>query len=293
MIVYTDKWETVPFWLKTKTALTKLGFVPEDFGPVAAEMSIYGKTYPLYNFDVAVENAKKAGRKVAITTETNENFLLMDINVTGWEATDEVVELLLMTFEGKVVFHKWFKPQVAFSDKNKKFLRNPKLDKCLPIGVYWQGLQNLIEGKTIVVPNKFGVDKMLNQTLERYNLHSDVELNIVEGHSKIQQCFVTRMSLPEEHSAAILSKNCIELIKCLYPMSPLFAMQEEAKCSFNLLCNYNVRQGDQNSFSTGYTWIFKEFGERSKLFEDYSFDTCSGIVTQMHSALVALGLKNK
>lgn len=290
MTTYTDKWETVPFWLKTKTALTKLGFDSADFGPVVAEMSIYGKTYPLYNFDTAVANAQKSGRKISITSENKKDFLLMDINVTGWEANDEVVELMLMTFDGKIVFHKWFKPQATISDKNKKFLRNPKLEHKNPIATYWHGIQNILDGKTIVVPNKFGVDKMLNQTLAKYGLHSDVEINMIESHLKIQKCFVTRMSLPEEHSAAQLSQNCIDFIKCLYPTSSLFGMQEKAKCYFNMLCNYNVRQGDQNSFSTGYMWIFREFGERSKLFEDYTYNTCFEIVEQMEPALQGLGL---
>jgi hypothetical protein len=128
------------------------------------------------------------------------------------------------------------------------------------------------------------------ETCVKYDLHLNVETSVIEDHQKIQKCFVSMVSLPEPRSDALLTKNCIALISCLYPTSLLFAEQEQAKCYFNVLCNYNIRQGDVNSFSNGYRWIFQTFGEKSKDFENYSFNTCNGIIQQIYPALHGLKL---
>jgi hypothetical protein len=281
-----DAWEKVPSEYRTKTSLTRLGYDPVDFGPVVAEIAVYGKRYSLYSYETASTNALKAGRKTVINTKTKKQSILMDINVTGWESHDEVMELMLMNFDGQVLFHKRFRPKTPLSAKNKIFLGNPNLEMEKPISEYWDEIQTHINGKSIIIPNKYNVFKMLAQTCQKYNLHLTCEATVLDDNKRLQRCFVTPVSLPDGKSDPSLQKNCIAFISCLYPTSKLFGYQSKAKYYFNTLCNYNFRvKGEVNAYSNGYNWIKNSFGEDSRDFEDYSLNTCSQIINGLQNVL--------
>ena len=285
LTVYVNSFD-IPSNLKSKTALLKHGFDISDFGPVVAEGEFEGKRYPLYNWDTVIANALKSGHKAMITERNKSSWLIMDVNVTDWEATDEVIELMLMNFDGEVLFHKWFKPSVAISEKNLNFLgRHAKrINSAKNISEYWDEIQSLIAGKTLIVPNKFNVWSLIAQTCKKNKLSLTVSASIVEGRKRIQNDFVSKVVL-DEKASVLLQTNCINLIRCLYPESALFATQERAKYYFNLFCNYNVRNGDRDNFSKGYSWIFRDFKEKTKDFEDYNLNTCKGIINGLEGPL--------
>ena len=281
------KWEELPSDYKTKTSLLRLGYAPEDFGPVMGEILAYGKSCPLYSMTTAATNALKAGRKTVINTKTKKTSILMDVNVLGWDhPNNEVCEMMLMNFDGKILFHKRFKPQSEPTAQMKKFLGDVDFSKELPISEYWRKILAILDGKTVLIPNKYNVFEVIRNTCQKYDLHLTCEVSVLDNHERLQKFFVTPVSLPQPKSEPELQKNCIMLISCLYPTSRLFANQAKAKYYFNALCNYNIRaKGEVNAYSNGYAWIHNSFGETSKDFEDYSLNTCMGIINGLQNVL--------
>lgn len=286
------RWEDVPSDYKTKTSLLRLGYIVEDFGPVVGEILAYGKNCPLYSMNIAATNALHAGRKTVINTKTKKTCILMDVNVLGWDHPDnEVCEMMLMNFDGKILFHKRFKPMSTPTKKQGDFLGNVDFSKEQPIATYWDEILAILNGKTVLIPNKYNVFDIIRRTCLKYGLHLTCEVTVLDNHERLQKIFVTPVSLPQPKSDAALQKNCIMLLSCLYPTSKLFAAQAKAKYYFNTLCNYNIRvKGEGNAYANGYLWIQNTFGEFSKDFEDYSMNTCTGIINGLQNVLGALRL---
>lgn len=281
------RWDEVPHDYKTKTSLTRLGYDPADFGPAVGKIIAYGKECSLYNMNTAAANALKAGRKTVINTKTKKTSILMDINVLGWDhPQNEVCELMLMNFDGKILFHQYFKTMSEPTAQMKKFLGENVNLGDRPISDYWDEILSILDGKTVIIPNKYNVFEVIRQTCKQYDLHLTCELFVLDNHEKLQKYFVTPVSLPAAKSHPSLQKNCIMLISCLYPTSKLFSCQAKAKYYFNALCNFNMRaKGEVNAFNNGYTWIANSFGEKSKDFEDYSLNTCIQIVNSLQNVL--------
>lgn len=287
-------WSEVPNNLKTKNSLIKLGIYKT--GDVIAILKTKNGVYDLYDLDKALAFEKQKGNKVLnIESSNQENFIIMEMATTGDSSSDEIIQLVLLDMNGSLLLNQYFKPQKEISKValakhqiNRFYLKQqPQWDEC------WIKIREIIENKTILIPNtSYGI-RLFEQTCNRYNTNLDFQMNCICSRETIQHKFslLSLFKTPETEIQDPL-KDSFETLKILYPKSPLYTTQTMAKNYFDRLCQYKIKQGDSGAYDKGYQWLQKEFRLSSDEldFETMDYKVCKNIVESLTTPLQGLGL---
>lgn len=100
------------------------------------------------------------------------NFVILDTETTSTSKDDEVVELSVLSEDGEELYHSFFEPEkemnIFASKKNGIYTKDlkgkPKFKD------EWEKIKRAIDGKTIVGHNIEFDERLIFQTLSRYNL---------------------------------------------------------------------------------------------------------------------------
>lgn len=287
-------WYEVPEGLKTKNNLIKMGIYKVG-SPVAVVKTFKG-TYELYDVNKALEQERKRGNKsLSIEASNQDSYLIMEMATTGDGKNDEIIQLVLLDMNGRLLLNQYFKPQCQISKSamarhqiNGLLLkRQPQWDEV------WSKIKEFIENRTILIPNtSYGI-RLFEQTCKRYGISLDFQMNCICSRETIQHKF-SLMKLLETPETEIQDplKDSYETLKILYPKSPLYVVQTKAKNYFDKLCSYKIKQGDAGGYDKGYQWLQKEFRLSSEEldFDAMDYDICIKIVESLETPLQGLGL---
>ena len=289
-----SNWKDVPINLKTENSLIKMGIYKK--GKVEAICQINGIMYKLYDLNTALDLEKKSGNKtLTINTENKNDFLIMEIATTGRTSSDEIIQLVLLNMDGQLLMNQYFKPNVEISKEemmkhniNKFYLKQmPKWNEK------WGEIRSYIQNKILLIPNTSHGKRLFEQTCSKYNVEIDCNINFIYSRESIQHKFsLLSIFKSSEISGQNPLKDSFETLKMLYPKSPVYEVQEKARKYFSLLCDYKIKNGEQNAYEIGYKWLQNEFGVSSEEldFDNMNADVCHKVINSLDLPLKGLGL---
>lgn len=166
----------------------------------------------------------------------DENYIILDTETTGFAKTDEVIELALVDFDGKVIYDQIFNPHrklpreivelTGISDDDTRGMPTFKDE--------WSKIKKLLNGKRIIAHNADFDFRLIMQTLTKYNIDTYEFLSIVDekidsikvakkiiklekyGQAKIAEFF--NIKNKRAHRA---SNDCLELLEILKALNNL------------------------------------------------------------------------
>lgn len=263
--------------------------------PVAVIKTKKG-TYELYDANKALEQEKRRGNKnLSIEPQNQDQYLIMEMATTGDRKNDEIIQLVLLDMNGRLLMNQYFKPQTQISKEamerhhiNSLLLkRQPQWDEV------WPKVKEFVENRTVLIPKtSYGV-RLFEQTCKRYGTEMNFQLRCLCSRETIQHKFsFTKLFETPELEIQDPLTDSYETLKMLYPKSPLYSAQTRAKNYFDKLCQYKVRKGDAGGYDKGYQWLQKEFRLSSEEldFDAMDYETCLSIAESLETPLKGLGL---
>ncbi len=289
-----SSWYEIPEGLKTKNNLIKMGIYKVG-EPVAIVKTKKGIS-ELYDVNKALEQERKRGNKtLAIEAGNQDEYVIMEMATTGDGKNDEIIQLVLLDMNGRLLMNQYFKPQCQISKAalakhqiNGLYLkRQPQWDEV------WSKIKEFIENRVILIPNTSYGTRLFEQTCKRYNVNMDFKINCLCSRETIQHKF-SLMKLFETPETEIQDplKDSYETLKILYPKSPLYTAQTKARNYFDKLCQYKIKKGDAGGYDKGYRWLQQEFRLSSEEldFDTMDYEVCLKIVESLTTPLQGLGL---
>ena len=289
-----SSWYEIPEGLKTKNNLIKMGIY--KMGEPVAVVKTKKGIYELYDVNKALEQERKRGNKsISIEPQNQDRYLIMEMATTGDGKNDEIIQLVLLDMNGKLLINQYFKPRTQISKAamarhqiNSLILkRQPQWDEV------WPTIKEYIENRVILIPNtSYGI-RLFEQTCKRYDVHLDFQLNCICSRETIQHKF-SLMKLFETPELEVQDplKDSYETLKILYPKSPLYVAQTKAKNYFDKLCQYKIKKGDVGGYDKGYKWLQTEFRLSSEEldFDALDYEICLKSVDSLEPPVQGLGL---
>ena len=114
----------------------------------------------------------------------NTDYLIIDTETTGLQKDDEVIELAIIDFTGKEIYHSMYEPQkdVHWAASKVSKLTKKKLIGSPKFMDEWSRIVELIGNKKLIAHNASFDYQLIKQTLERYDLDKNDADKIFVGY---------------------------------------------------------------------------------------------------------------
>lgn len=114
----------------------------------------------------------------------NTDYLILDTETTGLQKDDEVIELAIIDFTGKEIYHSMYEPQkdVHWAASKVSKLTKKKLIGSPKFMDEWSRIVELIDNKKLIAHNATFDYQLIKQTLERYDLDKNDADKIFVGY---------------------------------------------------------------------------------------------------------------
>lgn len=124
----------------------------------------------------------------------NTDYLILDTETTGLQKDDEVIELAIIDFTGKEIYHSMYEPQkdVHWAASKVSKLTKKKLIGSPKFMDEWSRIVELIDNKKLIAHNATFDYQLIKQTLERYDLDK-------KDADKIFAGYIDSMDLAKEY----------------------------------------------------------------------------------------------
>lgn len=284
------KWSEVPQYLKTKTVLNNMGIY--NLSKICATVNIYNNTYNLYDLNECLKIERKRGNKsLVINSLTKNNYLIMEMTTTGSNKNDEILELIIIDLDGRVLYKNPFK-----INNSKKYKYNFTSAKYLWKNE-WGKIKKILTEKIILVPNTIYAKRLINQTCEKYNLDKLENLYLICSKPQIQHkvSILNILTKNKEEISENPKEVCFDFLSVIYPKSKIYFIRKKAEIYFNKLCDYKEKKGYQNAYNIGREWLMKEYNLDSihLNFNTFSYEICEDIIDLIYPILKGLGILPK
>ena len=270
-----NSWSEVPEYLKTKTSLNQMGIY--TLCKVSAIAHIYNHSYNLYNINLCLELEQNKGNKtLVINSLTKDHYLIMEMKTTGKGNNDEITELVIINFDGKILFYKNFSIYKWEEE--------------------WNKIQKICKDKILLVPNTIYAKRLIIQTCNIHHVKIENDIYAICSKHHIQHKISLLNILGKSKEKITDPKSdCFEFLNILYPRSEIYKLRIKARTYFDKLCEYRVKQGDMDGREAGQNWMMKEYGLNTDEldFNTLSYEICEDMIELIYPLLKGLGILPK
>lgn len=112
---------------------------------------------------------------------TDDNYIILDTETTGMGKLDQVIELGIIDCDGNVLYESLFNPGVNISSEIMRItgIRNGDLLDAPNFGDEWKSIKKIIQGKIVIGYNTNFDIRMLQQTIDIYDIDCEIE-NVID-----------------------------------------------------------------------------------------------------------------
>ena len=278
------EWSEVPKYLKTKTSLNTMGIY--NLSSPCAIVKIYNHEYNLYDINACLRLERKKGNKsLVINSLTHQNYLILDMTTTGKSSDDEILELTIIDFDGRIKYENRFLPQKR--GNYSYYFKTPKY-KWLN---EWRKIEEILTDKIVLVPNTIYAKRLINQTCEKYGLEKMKDLRIICSKPQIQHkiSFLKFLGKNTEEIQENPHVVCFDFLNILYPNAKIHFMRRKTETYFNKFCEFRKGKGYINAYNEGQKWLQNEY-HVNNTFNNFSYETCEEVINMLYPLLKALGI---
>lgn len=301
--IYDCGWSGLPSNLKTKTALCRMGLIPN--GEVVAKIRFGSQFYNLYDVSETDQlEAKKLDKKakqklkwenaVLDWKENKDKFAILDTETTGISRTDEIIQLSVVDLEGNVLIDEYFNPIQNISPfalkvhkLSKSFLKDyPRWTEK------WSDFSDILRGRTLLIHNENFDKRMIEQTCCSHGVNVDFELKTMctmaysrdmYGVQKLEGV-LKKLGIP--HNSSHLHNAIVDCFACLSFINPdaeVFESRRLAKKYFDYVCEYKEHKFGKPAQKDGLKWLETELQVNSKFndFEFFDLKLCNEIIARL------------
>ena len=101
-----------------------------------------------------------------------EKPVYIDTETTGITRTDEILEIVIVDWDGSVLFESFIRPQKPIPPESTAIhgITSDMVEKARPWPIAWQQIRPLVAGRLLAIYNAEFDMRMMQQSLEQYRL---------------------------------------------------------------------------------------------------------------------------
>ena len=101
-----------------------------------------------------------------------EKPVYIDTETTGITRTDEILEIVIVDWDGSVLFESFIRPQKPIPPESTAIhgITSDMVEKARPWPIAWQQIRPLVAGRLLAMYNAEFDMRMMQQSLEQYRL---------------------------------------------------------------------------------------------------------------------------
>lgn len=188
----------------------------------------------------------------------NIDFVILDLETTGFYAYDEIIEIGIIDKRGNTLYSSLIKPEKSVSSTITQItgITNCQLQKAPYFKTEWPKIKKILEGKVITTYNLEFDQRLLMQTLNKYKLDYTYaeklfktafcslemyrEFNVLGGSNKLEDaCKREGIHIVQDHRAVSDCRLVLELYKAMHKKQPNYSFSYENKYIF---CPYTYQE---------------------------------------------------
>lgn len=298
--VYTK--ENVPSYMKTKQEIESAGYICRGSAIgklLTGKKKEYYLLYDSENVQLKTESYWKIQKS---KMEKNpENYVVVDVETTGVGEHDEIIQLSILTLEGKVLFNSHFKPTRKVHSKatEKHGLTNDDLLDAPLWTEKWNEISKLIEGKILIGYNVKEDVRFIYQTCKKYKTYLKGKLNslcamkyanhickyLESCSSLLKSANYLGAKITDEEFELRGHEALFDAYLCLYVINKdaeVFKARKKAEECFIALCKKDPKGvGKKQRYIEGSTWLYNQFNINFKDIKFTNLDTANSIINKL------------